>query len=1435
MKLEPAQVQVGATAWGTRRFDVILEAVSAAPVPVSIDGGSETMVSCTAATGPWARRCQPLGDWSFTQVGGVYRASRSVWVKAAAGSTATTWSVTASTPFGDVNRPTATVDVVEDPGPPPATSIWSGTLTLLGAADSTPTVVPVRMWDLPNAYLFFDDLHFLSRGKILIGRSPEIVAWQRWIGAPTTANNTVGAVWAGAVFEPNSVEVDAAHLDAVLAFGFGDTGATQRWRVDLTRGDPLTVNGCPCGTGFTCDPTVNACLPGDPWDGLNVVTMLEVGLGAPHDVAVQYAPQMAPLGTMDLSSPGIFALSTPLKNFVFSKLGWNNPTKRPAADLMDSAPLCYKSSSTTNDVFGTSQLAVSGDVACTTGAAVEGIDFASLRDRNDTKLTRQVLAACVSELAAPMPPQTGTLTAAQYDARVARKTCINKEVFIHGFTWAYWNAKRRLAARFLQEWLQTHAFVALEGLQERRLADALIDDPGTDSAAQVMLGAIPSYDTLLDTLRSGWRTALDWTAIGMLNSSTIAELRLPDYRPVSTVQHTAQRDGVVVTMVESASATLDLVAAYLAEQQGVAYQECSTTSSRTVANGVLDRAGELYRYTETAVRAAEMFHGRAVAASCFRDDTCGTGSTCVSNVCTNTAVGAAQVSWEARWNQVRAEYESKRAGVAAALGQIAECRNPFGISDDYTPVFFRENVDVTKRFVANSEYMLNEWAKPLVDGLTGTSLTQIRNDWLQLASSQVQQQLDVDLRNQRRRQVSESYGRSLIQACGLTITDATTVLPLFKGPHAQLDEYNCELTAAPACVIDQSARRNLITAAMARYTLCTWNQLAPKLDLRPATWGGKDLAAAAAGFASATVASQKVQSGGVELPVDLLYARPPGLESVPDTMRDAAQSTCSGLTGGKVDLPSVAQSNPALTRNADCHRGTLGESVMALHTSMASMRAARGRLDSARALFKGQIAFCVEKDEFFNHNTELRAAHDAEIAKVEDELHEVNHRLVLIQDMHEHVASPFTLGVDLFNSLFDVIAGNDWDSHNPAELKNQADILQRAIRDENTAFGDLMTERGEQQVVQECFHQAEVIREGITTAALDFQTADSDHETARLRVENLRREIRQTALEGQAAVDRENAVVGPDFAHPFWIKQSVDDFRRDFQRARRITYLAVRAAEYDLQVSLPDKQLVVLANHPLDLVPVIHHLQELEASPVIGDGEPEDGIKVVSLRDDILKLAPAPVTDPSAPRPISADERFRSRLLRDGGRIYDADGHYIGQGIRFHLHEGDLDLGLCAERGWYVSADVTGTGLGSSRIQVFLLKGNTFYSQDCDYPAQSDNYQASTVDMQFNPFLSGPLTVQPKARGRFSPATMNATVNTTGDAFGGPQDAGSSRAFAGRGVYGEYVLFFPYNSQTGTYSVDLGKVSDVRLRFDYLFGVNVNVNAKATPDDAEGL
>jgi hypothetical protein len=102
--------------------------------------------------------------------------------------------------------------------------------------------------------------------------------------------------------------------------------------------------------------------------------------------------------------------------------------------------------------------------------------------------------------------------------------------------------------------------------------------------------------------------------------------------------------------------------------------------------------------------------------------------------------------------------------------------------------------------------------------------------------------------------------------------------------------------------------------------------------------------------------------------------------------------------------------------------------------------------------------------------------------------------------------------------------------------------------------------------------------------------------------------------------------------------------------------------------------------------------------------------------------------------------------------------------------------------------------------------------------------------MQFNPFLSGPLTVQPKARGRFSAANLNATANTPNDNFGGPQDEGSARAFAGRGIYGEYVVLFPYNALNGTYSVDLGKVSDVRLRFDYLYGLNVNAKRAA---DAE--
>ena len=175
--------------------------------------------------------------------------------------------------------------------------------------------------------------------------------------------------------------------------------------------------------------------------------------------------------------------------------------------------------------------------------------------------------------------------------------------------------------------------------------------------------------------------------------------------------------------------------------------------------------------------------------------------------------------------------------------------------------------------------------------------------------------------------------------------------------------------------------------------------------------------------------------------------------------------------------------------------------------------------------------------------------------------------------------------------------------------------------------------------------------------------------------------------------------------------------------------------------------------HVDQLAPILEALDELLAAPIIGEGPPEDWPATLSVRDDLLGLTDLVSGDDSAPRVMTRQERFRSRLTRESSRVYDADGNYLGQGIRFALDEWDLNYWACAERGWYLMADVVGTGLSAGRTAVIVLKSNTFYSQRCDQPMGSGSYQVSSVRLRHNPFLSEPSTVATEVRGRYASAS----------------------------------------------------------------------------------
>jgi hypothetical protein len=190
-----------------------------------------------------------------------------------------------------------------------------------------------------------------------------------------------------------------------------------------------------------------------------------------------------------------------------------------------------------------------------------------------------------------------------------------------------------------------------------------------------------------------------------------------------------------------------------------------------------------------------------------------------------------------------------------------------------------------------------------------------------------------------------------------------------------------------------------------------------------------------------------------------------------------------------------------------------------------------------------------------------------------------------------------------------------------------------------------------------------------------------------------------------------------------------------------------------------------------------------------------------------------------------------------GSSEFAVAGDAEGMGARF---EG-FPPNLCAERLWTVVVGIDGEpGVSgdSSLTRVELLKHNTFASRVCG----GGGLQSATVAPGRNLFLDpkyqsalAEIFDRPNADAYSRAAFGAVRTNVSREAFEEQAyDQGAQTGFAGRGLFGQYALFFPAESlryevcgedgctthnETG---LDLSRVNDVLLRFEYVAWSSAN-------------
>ena len=380
--------------------------------------------------------------------------------------------------------------------------------------------------------------------------------------------------------------------------------------------------------------------------------------------------------------------------------------------------------------------------------------------------------------------------------------------------------------------------------------------------------------------------------------------------------------------------------------------------------------------------------------------------------------------------------------------------------------------------------------------------------------------------------------------------------------------------------------------------------------------------------------------------------------------------------------------------------------------------------------------------------------------------------------------------------------------------------------------------------LRQCFTEAELALVGQQSQAVRILLAMQEMEAGYAAMVNSIVQARSSVERGRAAIATArrsgNATVGAD---PF-IGRALDRAEVSLRLARRATYLAVRAVEYEFQTSLPERGVVLRADHPDVLEGVIQTLRDLVNTTNGPNGRrPSELTEVFSLRQHLLQLG-ATAEGPSGELLLTEAERFRLALQDPRYEVYE-DGEFKGREIPFVIAPlGALDLGealgvpivaddSCGERVWSVNVSVLGDPSRTYRgfapqVNLQIRKSNTFFANWCD--SGDTPFQVASTRPSRNLFREPGVAEGYSLQGADEVngqgvARVQALLDIEPREFITDEYVdGASTELAGRLLFGAYSLYIPARSiarvdEAGEPISDglvLSEVDDIAIRLDYL-------------------
>jgi hypothetical protein len=1376
-------------------------------------------------------------------------------------------------------------------------------------ADATPTLPSTAAttasdWSQAQLGLY----ETFSSGSVPQEQQEVLATWQATSGDPTTTVRRVDACapgarlvagtaaradeWQGSTFFPPSPtsasQVSMPSTGKVALLGEVLSQVTTNFVVYASAaptppptGDPplpAPDGSIPCAVSF--QPSDVYC-----YDGTNNTSLLQLPSmdrcadiaaelkcnvqttdGGPFDfdLTLNTAPTMAgtpPCGDPTTQPPNLIRGEV-TKVCVLPPVAWN------CGDLVE----CTQSDGRTSYSPST-PLAVSGDLLCGSGAAPVPVtgdagaatvqppandSLATVADWNrnqpaNTDSVSTVVDNVLSDFsrltgapAAPFPTPLAfdaprQLVALEYATEVDRERATTNTALPAS------PGATRSAGRLLQQWATIQALVAHEASQRAQVSNmvtGLPPDPLAPSPANALTDSLNEWALFLHP-----RFA---TAISALDGASLIR---PDYRAdwnvaASTDPNATEGDGLPTAVLDALNAQFTLL-------DVVAYQGALAGDAT-----VLPLVGRTVRDAILMQALARDLYARVVAAN-----------------------GGAAPPWGAKFLQS----DQALGGVARSAVNVAAAmalgKNPLGIEDSDLPLYFQGGtVDPTAEFSAISDYLLGSgsttnpmaWAPLAVaqaqtaGGAVGAAVQaqETRQYEQALSTTDAENQLD---------QIRTTAGDALSNLCGLPAN--LTPLTAIEG-WSNFNANTCYVrTELPGCAVDQAAADAQLDPPSVLYQFCVAAQLA--MASSTVTYQADDLESALSaqvttsvpctfgvGLCAAPVPLVGCLScmGGTVVTNDLTVARLAGLNlsGVTSDMVSAAQATCiAQYPTARQTLPSIDGPDGPLG-NPACLNGSIGDSALTLRSANQNIQIALSQMQDHLDAYDIEMNNCFIQVASNATLQALEASHVSDMEQLRATKAADDSNADIAQAVYNCAMAVTTAAGANTAAAGVAIAGaavGCGAASAEAAFQTESIDTQEAMDNADSVYQQEVDTIQEDATVAQCMNEAHQELVGMRTAEQQVEAAylDFDHAQYDLTqgVASAQQVFSQAA---QQIATAEARTLRPPALDP-WADQRLTDYAAAMSQARRVTYLAERAVEYEYQASLTDRATILSAQTPDQLASVLEDLHNTSGTLGINGNRPSNLKVILSLRDQLLQLYDASHI-PANEQTLSPSDRFKV-LLRDPRFAVYSSGTYAGQSIPFSLAPlGALNgnaLGIpvlsstdCAERVWSVNASIEGSqalerGSATTFARVDLLKKNTFFSQWCGTPPQGSTagtqFQVASVNPSHNLFLDpmyGP-SVQGSATGVAPSDSVPSEIALDSRAriqayFNIPQatfeedsyENGETSELAARGLYGDYALFFssdvlslPQVDANGaitgyTDGLDLTQIDDILLRIDYV-------------------